>query len=242
MSQMEILVPFRYCWILIFGFWLFQPSSLVLGQEVVKLSSGRDVTLVEGKLRAESAQELYLEAERLLQERRLEWAMENCELIAEKGSEPWVPKALSLMDWIKAVEYSSHIILKNGELLRGKFLTKLRSDSLGLASQQEMPVWELEKIEVDYSIETSKVSNVQYLLTTINTKLIDSPAQVGTITSEVELLIQTQEGLVKKAILGHNYQLLSGENLDEKVANMIGDRVEKVIIYPLLVEKQSKHP
>ena len=142
--------------------------------------------------------------------------------------------AASLSRRIDEVERSSVVVLKNGRSLKGRLRARIRSDQLGLAGREEIPLWRIEKIEAEYVISYSLVTKTFYLLTLLDIRFRDQPPARTTITEEILLEVEADDGSVTVAPLGYPYELLRKDLMGDRIAEVVQDRIGEVIVCPAL--------
>jgi hypothetical protein len=214
----------------------------VAGEEVLRLQSGREVPLSDGTLRSGEAQTLLQEAEDFLKQGRLDLARDNCQAIRAKGNGVFVPEITSLLARIEEVERSSFVVLRNGQLYKGKLQGTLRSDHLGIQGRRDIPLWSIKRIEAEYFINYSQVTKTYYVLTLLEVQFRDASSARARITEEVVLQVEEEGGTVRKAVVGYPYVLLHKRGMSQKFPQMIQDRVSKIVVYPALYEGETPLP
>ena len=209
-------------------------SSLARGEGagtgLIRLKSGREVLVGEKRLETPFSRDLYREARRFLKEGRIDWVLENCHLLKEKGAEEVIAEADDLITKIRKAEYSSVVVLKNGQTYRGKVtaqlnpdylglqgqkvIPQLRTDYLGLDGQEKVPFWSVRSIHAEYRAVLSRISGYYYLSTLLNIQFrgkglviqqtshqeSSNPLE-STISKEILIQVEDQEGNLQKAAM-----------------------------------------
>ena len=103
---------------------------------------------------------------------------------------------------------------------------------LGLEGREELPIWRVEEIVAEYHPGYSFVSKTFYPLTLLEIKFRGSELKSARITGEVEFVVHTADGRVKRGLLGKEYQVLNPDDLIGQLSAMTADRISKVVIYP----------
>ncbi|MFQ5849880.1 MAG: hypothetical protein ACE5JU_04740 [Candidatus Binatia bacterium] len=219
------------------GLFMVYPPSPLLG-ETVRLRSGRVVEIIDGQVPKKAAEEIYHEAEGLMRTGRLDLARDNWQLILDRGQGHIVSQARAAQEKARRIEYGSLVILRNGEVLRGKVRAHLRTDLLGLEGKKEIPIWQVEEIAAEYHPGYSRVTRTFYPLTILEIKLRNRGIQTSRITREIEFTIETKDGLVRKAVLGKAYELLRPGDLGRRIETVTEDRIIRVSVYPDLKSPQ----
>ncbi|MBI4487592.1 MAG: hypothetical protein HY694_00780 [Deltaproteobacteria bacterium] len=200
--------------------------------ETVRLKSGREVEIIDGKIAEEVAGELYREAEGLLKKGRLDLASEYWQLLVEKGRGSAVSQAKATQEKIRKIEYESLILLRNGNVFRGRISVDLRTDLLGLEGKGAIPLWQLEEIVAEYHPGYSQVSKTFYPLTVLEIRFRGGELKTARITREIEFLVEGVDGSVARAVLGKEYEILRSTDLARQLDGMVNDRITKIVIYP----------
>ena len=209
---------------------LSQAASL--RAETIVLRSGNPVEIIDGRLTAKHSEDVLREASDWLKKGRLDYARECWNLLAEKGKGEAVAKAKAAKQRVQNIEYESFIVLGTRRIVKGKVSANLRSDWLGLEGKEEIPLWQVEEIAVEYHPGLSQVSKTFYPLTLLEIKLRGKKLQAAKSTAEIEFAVETAGGAVEKAVLGKLYQLLRPEGLDKQIEAATRDRIIKVVVYP----------
>lgn len=210
--------------------------------EILRLASGRELVLDRGRLRPGESGSLLQEAERFLMRGRLDLAEDNRRAVSDRGDPALADAAASLSRRIDEVERSSVVVLKNGRSLKGRLRAKIRSDQLGLPAREEIPLWRIEKIEAEYVISYSLVTKTFYLLTLLDIRFRGQPPAKTTITEEILLEVEADDGSVIAAPLGYPYELLRKELMGDRVAEVVQDRIGMVIVYSALQDGAPSEP
>lgn len=200
--------------------------------ETIRLKSGREVQMVDGRVPEKVGEEIYREAERFLKKGRLDLAGEHYQFLLDRGKGDIVSRAKAAQGEVRRIEYGSFVVLRNGRVFKGKVRADLRSDLFGLEGRQEIPLWQVEEIVAEYHPGYSFVSGTFYPLTLLEIKLRDRELQTSKITGEVEFVVEAADGLVTKAVLGKAYQLFRPEGLAKQLQAAITDRIIKIVVYP----------
>lgn len=222
-------------------------------RDLVRLKSGREV--VPSRLTPILTRELYEEAKGFLRKGKVDLALENCQLLNEYGKGEIVSQATSLIEMVKQAEYSSMVLLKNGQVYTGKVTaqlrpdylglqgqkvpSKLRTDYLGMEGQEEVAMGSLESLKADYMVGLSRISGFFYLTTMLEIRFRGGSTTGSTISKEIEVRIESKDGTAQTFILGHDYQMLKEPGLKAQVEDLTRNRVAKVLFYPLLDEKMK---
>lgn len=209
---------------------------------VLRLKSGREMLLDRGRLRPGESESLLQEAERFLVSGRLDLAEDNRRAVSDLGSPALADAAASLSKRIDNVERSSVVVLKDGRSLKGRLHARIRSDQLGLPGRDEIPLWRIEKVEAEYVISYSLVTKTFYLLTLLDIRFRGQPPEKTTLTEEILLEVEADDGTVSAAPLGYPYELLRKELMGDRVAEVVQDRIGEVIVYPALRDGAPSEP
>ncbi len=188
--------------------------------------------IIDGALTSKGSEEVVREASDWLKKGRLDYARQYWKLLIDKGKGAPAARAKAAQERLQNIENESFVILGNRRIIRGKVTANLRSDLLGLEGKEEIPIWQVEEIAVEYHPGLSQVSKTFYPLTLLEIKLRGKKLQATKSTAEIEFVIETASGSVEKAILGKVYQLLRPEDLDKQIDAASRDRIVKVVIYP----------
>ncbi len=206
--------------------------------EPIRLKSGREIQMIDGKIPQKSAEDLYQEAEKLFKEGRLDLAREYWQLLVDKAKGGPATGARTAQEQAKKVEYGSLVILRDDRILTGRVRAQLRMDLLGLEGKDEIPIWQIEEIIAEYHIGLSRVSKTYYPLTVLEIKLRNQKVQTARITREIEFFIEAADGVVTKVFLGKDYEILRPNDLDKQVEELTRGRITKVVIFPQLKRSQ----
>jgi uncharacterized protein (DUF2249 family) len=200
----------------------------------IRLKSGQEVEIIDGKIPEKVAENLYHEAEALFKKGRLDLAREYWQLLVEKAQGAVLAHAEASLKRAQTVEFSSFVILRNDQVLRGRVKADLRMDLVGLEGKDEIPLWEVVELIAEYHVGYSQVSKTFYPLTILEIRLRDHKMQTSRITREVEFVIEGEDGSATRAYLGKSYEILRPDHLNEQIEQLAADRILKVVIYPLL--------
>lgn len=200
-------------------------------------------------------QELYEEAKGFLRRGKVDLALENCQFLKERAKGEVVSQAAALIEMVKEAEYSSVVLLKNGQVYTGKVTAqlrpdyvglqgqkvppKLRTDYLGLEGQDEVPPGSLESLRADYLVGLSRISGIFYLTTMLEIRFRGGGTNGSTISKELEIQVEAKDGVVQTFIIGHDYVMLKEPDLRGQMEDRTRDRVAKILFYPLLDEKMK---
>ena len=236
------------------------------GKGLIRLKSGREVLVGEKKLKPRLSQDLYQEAIRFFKEGRIELVLENCRLLEEEGAEEITKEASDLIEKIDEAEYSSIVVLEDGQTFKGKVTAqlnpdyiglhgqkvtpRLRTDYLGLEGQKEVPFWSMISLQAEYQAKLSNISGYYYLTTVLEIQFRGKPQKAqrtsrrgnggrvesSTISKEIWVHVDDREGNVRHFVMGHDYQMLKEEDLAGQVEELTRGRVKKIHFYPLLDE------
>ena len=210
---------------------LFLQPPPLLG-ETLRLRSGKEFQIIDGKVSEKETEEIFREAEEMLQGGRLDIAGEYWQMVIDRGRGTLVSRAKSAQARLPKIEYGSLLLLRNGEIFKGKIQANLRADLLGLEGREEIPIWRVEEIVAEYHPGYSFVSKTFYPLTLLEIKFRGSELKSARITGEVEFVVHTADGRVKRGLLGKEYQVLNPDDLVGQLSAMTADRISKVVIYP----------
>jgi len=211
--------------------FVISQCSYSVGETLV-LRSGKEVELIDGALTPKAAEVVSREASGWLKKGRLDYARENWKLLIERARGGAASHAQVAQKRVQNAEYESFVILRNGKTLTGKVTANLRHDLLGLEGKEAIPVWQVEEIGAEYHPGLSQVSKTYYPLTLLEVKLREHKLQTTRINREIEFLVESTDGSVKKAILGKSYEILRPEELSGQIENATKDRIIKIVIYP----------
>ena len=203
--------------------------------ETVRLRSGKEVEIIDGALTAKGADDVLREASDWLKKGRLDYAREYWKLLTEKGRGTPASRAKAEQERLRNIEYKSFIMLRDGKTFAGKIKADLRMDLLGLDGQQEVPIWAIEEIVAEYHLGFSQVSKTYYPLTLLEIKFRGQKLKASRIAQELEFTIEEEKGLVTRAILGKDYEILRPNNLGEQIETLTNGRILKIVIYPNLI-------
>lgn len=203
-----------------------------LPAETVTLRSGKEFQIMDGRVSVKDTEEIFREAEEMLKGGRLDIAGEYWQLVIDRGNGALVAKAKSARARLPGIEYGSFLLLRSGEVLKGKIQANLRADLLGLEGREELPIWRVEEIVAEYHPGYSFVSKTFYPLTLLEVRFRGSELKSARITGEVEFVVHTADGRVKRGLLGKEYQVLNPDDLVGQLSAMTADRISKVVIYP----------
>jgi len=224
----------------VFAGWLFAGMLFVvfffqspfLWGETVRLRSGKEFQIVDGKVSEKDTAEIFHEAEEMLRGGMLAIAGEYWQLVIDRGRGALVANAKSAQEKLPGIERGSFLRLWGGEVLKGKIEANLRADLLGLEGKEEIPIWRVQEIVAEYHAGYSFVSKSFYPLTLLEIKLRGSELKSARITGEVEFIVHTANGQTKRAVLGMEYQVLRPDDLVGQLSTITADRISKVVIYP----------
>lgn len=201
--------------------------------ETLRLKSGREVEIIDGRIPHKVAEDLFREASEQLKMGRLEFAGEYWELIADKmRGLPLAARAAEARAKIPKIEYSSLILLKNGKTVKGKVKAHLRADLLGLEGKEEIFLWQLEEIVAEYHPGYSWVSKSYYPLTLLEIKFRGGERKTSRTMAEIEFEVEGADGSVAKMVLGNRFEILRPHDLGGQLDEKTHDRIIKVVIYP----------
>jgi hypothetical protein len=197
----------------------------------VRLSTGREVHLVEGRIRAADARALYREASEFLQAGRLEPVYEAAQLLTAKGEPVIADEARRLLASAEEIDFSSVVVLRSGAQITGRIRTPLRSDRLGLEGKEDIPFWKVERIEAEYLINYSAVSKTFYPYTLVEVRFRGGSSATGRLAAESELLLERRDGSLARLFLGLPFELLREGELARRVEQQSKERVGRVLVY-----------
>lgn len=197
----------------------------------IRLSSGREIDLVDGRMRAEDARALFQEANELLQAGRLEPVYEAARLLMARGDSAIAAEARRLLASAEQIDFSSVIVLRNGARVSGRIRIPLRSDRLGLEGKAEIPFWKVERIDVEYLINYSAVSKTLYPYTMIEVTFRGGSSATGRLADESELLLEQRDGSLTRLLLGLPFELIQDGELARWVEQKSQERVARVLVY-----------
>lgn len=220
-------------------------------RDLIRLKSGREVA--PSRLTPILTRELFEEAKGFLRKGKVDLGLENCQILKEYGKGEIVSQAISLIGMVNQAEYSSMVLLKNGQVYTGKVTaqlrpdylglqgqkvtSKLRTDYLGLEGQEEVPMGSLESLKADYMVGLSRISGFFYLTTLVEIRFRGGGSSGSTISKEIEIRVETKDGTSQTFIMGHDYMMLKEPDLKAQLEERTRNRVSKVLFYPLLDEK-----
>ena len=210
---------------------LFLQPPPLLG-ETLRLRSGKEFQIIDGKVSEKETEEIFREAEEMLQGGRLDIAGEYWQMVIDRGRGTLVSRAKSAQARLPKIEYGSLLLLRNGEIFKGKIQANLRADLLGLEGREEIPIWRVEEIVAEYHPGYSFVSKTFYPLPLLETKFRRGELKASRITSEIEFVVEATDGSVAKALLGREYEVLRTGDLGGQLQAMTTERIIKVVIYP----------
>lgn len=215
------------------GYLVVVPPLLAEGRshDPIRLSTGREIYLVEGRIRPDDARALYQEASELLRVGRLEQVYEAARLLVAKGDSTVADEGRRLLASGEEVDFSSVVVLGNGARMTGRIKTPLRSDRLGLEGKEEIPFWKVERIEVEYLINYSAVSKTFYPYTLVEVRFRGGSSATGRLAAESELLLERRDGSVARLFLGLPFELLREGELARRVEQQSKERVGRVLVY-----------
>lgn len=197
----------------------------------IRLSSGREIALVDGRIRPDDARGLYQEATEFLRVGQLEQVYEAARVLMASGDSAIAAEARRLLASAEEVGFSSVIVLQSGARVTGRIKTPLRSDRLGLEGKEEIPLWKVEWIEAEYLINYSAVSKTLYPYTVIQVKFREGSSATGRLADESELLLERRDGSLSRLFLGLPFELLQEGELARRVEQQSKERVARVLVY-----------
>ena len=197
----------------------------------VRLSSGREIPLVDGRIRPDDARGLYQEATEFLRAGRLEQVYEVARVLMASGDSAIATDASRLLASAEEIDFSSVIVLRSGARITGRIRTPLRSDRLGLEGKEDIPFWKVERIEAKYLINYSAVSKTSYPSTLIEVKFRGGSSATGRLADESELVIERRDGSLARLFLGLPFELLQEDELARRVEQQSKERVARVLVY-----------
>jgi hypothetical protein len=201
--------------------------------EFVRFPDGVEVFAPGGRLRPEDVAAALVRVEAEIGAGQIARARATLDVVEERAGGP-LPKAAELRQRIRRVEYTSTVILRDGRRIEGRVLEPFRSDRLGLATKEEISPDLLRRISVEYHLGWSAVSLTFYPLTLVEAEFRDGRTMVGRFTHEVPIPVETPDGQVVEVILGRPYRLLRDEGLAKQLLEGDGDRVARILMYPIL--------
>lgn len=197
----------------------------------IRLSSGREIALVDGRIRPDDARGLYQEASELLRAGRLEQVYEVARLLVAKGHSAVAEEARRLLASAEEIDFSSIVVLRSGARMTGRIRTPLRSDRLGLEGKEDIPFWKVERIEAEYLINYSAVSKTFYPYTLVEVKFRGGSSATGRLADESELLLEQRDGSLARLFLGLPFELFREGELARRVEQQSKERVGRVLVY-----------
>ena len=217
--------------------FFFSPLGPSAG-ETLRLTSGREVEIIDGQIPAKVAEDLVREAASMQEKGQIELASEHWHLLAEKTKGPLAARAAAAKQRLAKIAHSSIIVLRNGKIASGKIQANLRADLLGLEGKEHIPLWQLEEIVAEYHPGYSSVSKTYYPLTLLEIKFRSGERRAARTMAEIEFAVQGVDGSLRRMVLGHSYEILRPRDLGEQIHAKTQDRIIKIVIYPELKKSE----
>jgi hypothetical protein len=200
-------------------------------QGPIRLSTGREVHLVEGRIRPDDARAVYREAGDLLRAGRVDQVYEAARLLIARGDSAVADEGRRLLASAEAIDFSSVVVLRNGGQITGRIRSPLRSDRLGLEGKVEIPLWTVERIDAEYLVNYSAVSKTFYPYTLVEVTFRAGSSASGRLADESELILERRDGSLARLLLGLPFELLRQDQLAEWVERQSRGRVARVLVY-----------
>lgn len=209
------------------------PSAAQEGGDFVQFPDGVEVLAPGGRLRPTDVAAALERVESQIAEAQLELAQRMLEVLDTRAGGP-VPEAGELRMRIRQAEFSSVVILRDGQRIEGRLVNPFRADRLGLETKEEISPDLVRRISVEYHLGWSQVSQTFYPLTLVETEFRNGRTLIGRTTQETPVTVETRDGRLVKVMMGRAYQLFREERLAKQLVAGDGDRVARILIYPFL--------
>lgn len=202
-------------------------------REFLRFPDGVEVFAPDGRLHPHDATAALARVEAQIARGELGLARRMLDLVETRAREP-VPETAALRARIREVEFSSVVILRDGRRIKGRLVGPFRADRLGLETKREISPDQVRRISAEYHLGWSRVSRTFYPLTVIETEFKDGRTMLGRLTQETSVTLETRDGRLVKVMMGRPYRLLREDQLTKQLLEGDGDRVARILIYPVL--------
>ncbi len=224
-----------YCLLIVFHF--SASASAQEAEDFIRLPDGVEVVAPSGRLRPSDIAAALTRVESQITNGQLGLAKTMLKAIGPGVKKP-AAKAAAMRAKIRDVEFSSIVILRNGQKIEGRLLDPFRLDRLGLETKKEISPDLIRRISVEYHLGWSQVSKTFYPLTIVETEFRNGQMLIGRLAQEVLVRVETRDGRVVKVKMGVAYQLLREERLLKQLLDGSQDRVARILVYTTLNSKR----
>ncbi|MFQ5552172.1 MAG: hypothetical protein ACE5EW_00360 [Thermoplasmata archaeon] len=212
---------------------LWGPVEAQEAKDFLRFPDGVEVFAPSGRLQAADVAAALGRVEAQISRGELRLAKRMLDLVQTRARDP-VPEVQALRARIREVEFSSVIILRDGQRIEGRLVGPFRADHLGLETKRDISPDEVRRISAEYHLGWSRVSHTFYPLAVIETEFKDGRTLLGRLTQETPVTLETRDGRLVKVMMGRPYQLFREKGVTKQLLEGDGHRVARILVQTAL--------